>query len=98
VFKSTDGGASWVPSNDGLMAQLIGSVFALELDPAAPETLYAGSLGVSKSTDAGTSWTPAESGLDGTFVGQTRTYVLAEVPRQDDRLPGRVDRQAFAAQ
>jgi len=64
VFKSTDGGASWVPSNDGLMAQFIGSVFALELDPADPDTLYAATtLGVFKSTDGAESWAPANTGL-----------------------------------
>jgi Tol biopolymer transport system component len=28
-------------------------------------------------------------------TGETKTYVLAEVPRQSDQLPGRVDREAF---
>lgn len=28
-------------------------------------------------------------------TGRTRTYVLEEVPRQSDRLPGRIDREAF---
>src|SRR5256885_10222887 len=56
VFKSTNGGGSWV--NTGLTNNLF--VTTLAIDPQAPATLYAGGgNGVFKSTDGGGSWTAA---------------------------------------
>jgi len=50
VFKSTDGGGSWRAVSQGL-ANL--TVFALALDPASPDVLYAGGgSGVFKTTTA----------------------------------------------
>lgn len=52
VFKSTDGGTSWLAT--GLKNN---SVASLAINPAIPATLYAGMRnGVSKSTDGGASW------------------------------------------
>src|SRR5262249_18411668 len=63
VFKSTNGGASWSPSNAGLGNQF-DSIFALAIDPQALATLYAGvSFGVFKSTNGGASWRPRNAGL-----------------------------------
>jgi photosystem II stability/assembly factor-like uncharacterized protein len=63
VFKSIDGGGSWIAANSGL--GLI-SVFSLAVDPSKPATLYAGTLGkgVYKSIDGGQSWIAANSGLE----------------------------------
>jgi photosystem II stability/assembly factor-like uncharacterized protein len=61
VFKSTNGGVSWVPANSGLP-----SVFArsLVIDPQTPSTIYAGtSAGVFKSTNGGGNWGAVNSGL-----------------------------------
>jgi len=57
VFKSTDGGASWVSVNAGIL----GHTFSLAIDPTHPETVYAGTLGegVFKTTDGGVTWLPA---------------------------------------
>ncbi|MFY9557501.1 MAG: BACON domain-containing carbohydrate-binding protein, partial [Blastocatellia bacterium] len=63
VFKSTDAGGTWRPSNTGLTT----SIVALTIDPANANILYAGSGGgnggVFKSTNGGSSWFPANSGL-----------------------------------
>ncbi len=57
VFRSTDGGLSWSPSNTGLTSL---SVTAIVIHPTTRTTLYAGThSGVFKSTDGGTSWTGA---------------------------------------
>jgi photosystem II stability/assembly factor-like uncharacterized protein len=54
LFKSTDGGGSWV--------NIAGTVGVLAIDPQTPTTLYAGTDGdgnsvyVLKSTDGGTTW------------------------------------------
>ncbi len=56
IFKSTDNRASWSPMNAGLNASAPPAtdalqVYALAIDPAAPNTLYAATEGgVFKST------------------------------------------------
>jgi photosystem II stability/assembly factor-like uncharacterized protein len=65
VYKSTDGGASWVS------AGLQDSTSVIVIDPQIPATLYAAStraLGVSKSTDGAATWRPANVGLRGLTV------------------------------
>ena len=70
IYSSTNGGASWTWLS--FPAQFAGILHALEVDPAAPATWYAGVesefdgvSGVYKTTDAGSSWTllPASRGL-----------------------------------
>lgn len=60
VLKSTDSGNTWAPANAGLTAL---DVATLAIDPAAVETLYAGTIsgGVFKSTDCGGSWSRAST-------------------------------------
>jgi photosystem II stability/assembly factor-like uncharacterized protein len=67
VFKSTDGGRSWVAINAGLINK---NVVALAIDPSAPQTIYAGTTymggingGVFKSTDGGSKWIPINTGM-----------------------------------
>ena len=64
VYKSTDGGATWVPSSTGLAPwnEQLGipviDVESIVVDPAAPQSLYIGTngSGVYKSTDGAQSW------------------------------------------
>ena len=64
VFKSTNGGASWTPTNQGLTGLRIS---ALAVAPSDPETLYAAvrapfsGTGVFRSTDGGATWTRASA-------------------------------------
>jgi photosystem II stability/assembly factor-like uncharacterized protein len=61
VFKSTDGGANWSPSNTGLPNE---SIWTLVIDPQVPATIYAGTAGgVFKSTNGGASWSARNAGL-----------------------------------
>ncbi len=63
IWKSTDGGNSWLPLTDDLKVL---SVTALAVDPLDPNTIYMGtgdangsqepSVGVLKSTDGGVTW------------------------------------------
>ncbi len=65
VFKSTDGGANWVPVFDDQAVLTIGDI---ELDPERPDTIYVGTgeangghnnspgLGVYRSLDGGMTW------------------------------------------
>lgn len=76
VFKSTDAGASWVHSSNGLPRMnpadpdsAIRSVLALALAPSQPERLYATTNNqlfdavVYRSDDGGASWQPANHGI-----------------------------------
>ncbi len=67
VFRSTNGGGSWIAINAGMTST---NVLALAIDPAIPTTLFAGTSGggVFKSIDGGDSWTPVNSGLPSSQV------------------------------
>ena len=61
LFKTTDGGRTWSPSDAGLSAT---SVSDLAIDPRNSASLYATtSSGLVKTVDGGMNWTPANSGL-----------------------------------
>jgi len=77
VFKSTNSGQSWVQANDGLRVQTpltgalyIPSVRSIAVNPATPDTLYAGSSqgGVFKSMDGGANWTASNNGLSNIVI------------------------------
>jgi photosystem II stability/assembly factor-like uncharacterized protein len=54
IFKSTDGGQSWLESNTGWTFD---GVFSMRFHPDDPETLYVGTYnGVNRSTDGGAHW------------------------------------------
>lgn len=57
VLASTDGGASFEPSSTGMTL----FVRSVDIDPSAPDTMYAASLsaGVFRSDDGGASWRPS---------------------------------------
>ncbi len=67
IFKSTDGGANWLPINRGLGDILANNapVNALLVDPTDTSVLYlaTGGYGVFRSIDAGGGWTPNNNGL-----------------------------------
>jgi len=60
--RSTDGGLTFSPINDGLFSQRITD---LVIDPQCPAIIYAstGDQGVFKSTNGGDQWTPLDGGL-----------------------------------
>ncbi len=63
AYKSTDGGASWAPINNGLAEDW---VYSLAIDPSNPSIVYAAlhTQGVSKTTDGGKTWKTINSGVD----------------------------------
>lgn len=76
MFRTTDGGESWKPINNGLPQMPTGAEGSPTcccphkpvLDPRDSNTLYIQFHGgVLRSTDAGNSWHPIESGLPGNF-------------------------------
>ena len=62
AFRTTDGGHTWAGIGTGLRASW---VRAFAIDPANPQTVYAGtgSDGVFRSTDGGSTWTATSSDL-----------------------------------
>jgi photosystem II stability/assembly factor-like uncharacterized protein len=63
VFKTVNGGASWISESKGLPNGA--SIQALMIDPSVPNVMYAGtsSAGVYKSPDGGKSWQAAHAGI-----------------------------------
>ncbi|MDD5264004.1 MAG: hypothetical protein PHU43_04115 [Candidatus Bipolaricaulis sp.] len=63
VFRSEDGGQTWIAVNKGLRVL---DVRAVAIDPASPATAYVGTEGggVCKSTNAGASWQASSTGMD----------------------------------
>lgn len=78
VHVSTDGGATWKPSNEGITARVGSSgdsipVFSLTIDPNNPNIIWIGLLGggeVYRSDDGGATW---ESYSNGIVEGQALT-------------------------
>jgi photosystem II stability/assembly factor-like uncharacterized protein len=67
VAKSTDGGATWQTSTDGLPANA--AVLSLAIDPNLPSTLYAATQSaVYRSTDSGATWEQLGTGLEEVIV------------------------------
>lgn len=57
TFKTTDGGASWSPSDSGLNGDRL---FGIAVDPSNPlHVLAGGYASFDRSTDGGASWTPS---------------------------------------
>ncbi|MCK6604769.1 MAG: T9SS type A sorting domain-containing protein [Ignavibacteriaceae bacterium] len=84
LFKSTDGGNTWIPKTDFFPSLSVG---ALEIDPNNPSVLYLGTgeanistdsyagFGMLKSTDAGETW--FLSGLENSrHIGEIKVHPL----------------------
>ena len=62
MFRSTDGGASWLQADVTSPAM---NVYCLAVDPTHSNVVYAAgyNTGVHKSTDGGVTWNPANTGM-----------------------------------
>ena len=93
VFKSTDGGRNWTSMRSGLGQR---DVWALAIDPSAPQTIYAGTDegGVFKTTDGGRSWRFVSAALESDWAlalavdPSTPTTVYAGMNGGDDFAGG----------
>lgn len=71
VFRSTDGGASWAPTNTGITVRGGSSgdaipIFCLTIDPHDPDIVWAGtqdSRGIFRSDDGGATWERRDNGI-----------------------------------
>jgi photosystem II stability/assembly factor-like uncharacterized protein len=71
VFKSTDGGETWFPSNNGITTRSGASgdaipIFSLTLDPNDPNIVWVGTQnvrGIFKSLDGGQTWEEKTNGI-----------------------------------
>lgn len=74
VFKSTNGGESWVAANHGLENPYIS---ALAIDPHTTTTLYVATLrAVFKSIDGGESWALANNGFPSDLYSPVTTLAI----------------------
>jgi photosystem II stability/assembly factor-like uncharacterized protein/tetratricopeptide (TPR) repeat protein len=77
VMVSQDGCRSWLPSNNGLASLFVN---AIAVDPANPDTLYAGTDGGAYvSFDGGASWGDINDGL----LGATVVYSIVVDPQSN---------------
>jgi photosystem II stability/assembly factor-like uncharacterized protein len=84
IYKSTDGGSSWHPSQNGIPVPETSplSVSALAIDPKNSEHLYAGARALFESTDGAATWTPLPNTPPGAgeinaiLIDPTNTEVL----------------------
>ena len=95
IFKSTDNGATWTPTQEGLPSTNASYVVA---DPWREKTAYASFFangynpgGVYKSTDGGVTWNPANNGLgqlegDPNDYGKVSTYAVVGVAPSSPNL------------
>ncbi len=71
MFMSTDGGATWFPSNEGITVRAGPTgeavpVFSVTIDPHDPDVVWAGTQylrGIFKSTDGGRTWVKKDTGV-----------------------------------
>jgi photosystem II stability/assembly factor-like uncharacterized protein len=92
--KSTDGGASWTPTETGLGGN--GFIKAIAFDPVTPTTRYVGgSGGISRSIDGGDTWTaynaglPAVTSVTALAIDPSRpSWVYAATSRGLERIEG----------
>ena len=77
IFKSTDGGGTWIRVNTGLPPEA--QAYILKIDPIQPDTLYTEAVGyinpsttslitLFKSTDGGKHWRAVNASVDGTSI------------------------------
>ncbi len=67
VFRSTDGGGSWIPLASGVTTNSY--ISSLAIDPSNPATVFVGANGsVLKSTNGGEDWLPSGSGMGSDYV------------------------------
>ena len=71
IFKSVDGGQTWVESDGGYLHSAETAIHEIEIDPKDTSTVYIGTTegesivgnGIWKSTDQGRTWARANSGM-----------------------------------
>jgi photosystem II stability/assembly factor-like uncharacterized protein len=68
IFRSSDSGATWTSSSEGVTDS---RVVDIAIDPVTPTVLYAGTYGgaVFRSDDGGATWAPRSTGLTLAAVG-----------------------------
>jgi len=82
IFKSMDGGVTWVQKDSGITVSYppyVNGIRALAIDPAHPLTLYAGTTyaGAFRSQDGGATWTAINDGVPLRSPGST-SYVSVQ--------------------
>jgi len=84
VYKSTDGGMTWFPSNDGITTRVglsgdLIPIFSLTIDPHDHDTLWAGTqeaVGIYKSIDGGRTWAKLVNGITEGFGISFRGFTV----------------------
>src|SRR5262249_57173443 len=96
VFRSTDGGNSWSPANNGLADLDVGPIV---VDPALSGAVYVGTVtsGVFVSTDGGSSWSTLSNSLSNSIVSTLAIDPSAHAPAGAKLYAGSSVFRAFVA-
>jgi photosystem II stability/assembly factor-like uncharacterized protein len=83
IYKSIDGGISWLPVQNGLACAYVDTLI---IDPEDPNTLYAGlnPCGIYKTTNGGQSWQAMNKNIDD--IGWLRTSLIVMDPQNSQHL------------
>lgn len=91
VWKTTDGGQSYIPLGDDLPFMAVSAIIVNSVDPntlyiAVSDHVWYGpqGLGVYKSTNGGATWTPTS--LSFTFEQNVRIYAMVANPQNDQEM------------
>jgi photosystem II stability/assembly factor-like uncharacterized protein len=87
AFFSIDGGGTWASRSNGLPPNT--AVHAIEIDPMAPATLFAGTdVGVFRTNNAGSSWAAFGTGLPNVLVKDVLLHPKARLLRAGTQARG----------
>lgn len=104
VWKTTDGGQTWVPATDSQASLAIGAV---AIDPNNPNTVYVGTgepdfsgdsyygQGLLKSTDAGASWTLIRAPFTSGDIAPSFTSIAVQPGNSNVVIAGNVSWDAW---
>ena len=99
LFKSTDGGKTWIESDNGFAHDATTAIHEIKIDPLDTNTIYIGTTehgartgnGLWKSNDAGGTWARANNGME----DDTSVYVILIHPSQSEMLLAGTDQGIY---
>ena len=101
LFKSIDGGQTWMESDNGFAHDAKTAIHEIKIDPQDANLIYLGTTehgaitgnGLWKSTDAGGTWTSANNGME----DDSSVYVILIHPQHSNMLLAGTDKGIYSS-